>query len=558
MNKTINIHLAKMPFTLDEKAYQRLKKYLDQLNVLFENTQGKEEIIEDIEMRIAELFAEHKQQKEEVITDEIVQAVIDTLGAPEEFVDETEQEKNTQPLGTRKLYRDTDDRFIGGVAGGMSHYFGIESVWIRLLFLLLLFSSIGGIVLIYILLWILIPEAVTTADKLKMRGEPVNVGNIKKKIKEELDQVSDTVKGVDYENLGDKVKEKSKTLFDLLVKALNVLLKLIRVVVGVLLIFWSSMSIIALIISVFIGTIFTSFIPDELLFQSTMYDIPFPLLITTIVLLAGIPFVFLFSLGSRLLSYRKNIMGRSTQLFLGGIWFVALLAIITLAIIESESKAITYEIRNQQSWASQTKDTLRLQRNNPIEAAETTTYFNNERIITEGGQQFRFGDRIRLDIEQNTNDSIQMVTIKSAKGWSQDKAQNRAESIEHGVDFYDGTFLIDQYWRTALENKSAGQKIKLRLKIPEGQHVWIDEEWGNYLDKKIPNDQNYSRYNIGGHLWKMEDKQLKCQDCNHFQGEAKVDENGLEMDIKNKGNTKSIHVNLNEDGLQITTEGNEK
>ena len=558
MNKTINIHLAKMPFTLDEKAYQRLKKYLDQLNVLFENTQGKEEIIEDIEMRIAELFAEHKQQKEEVITDEIVQAVIDTLGAPEEFVDETEQEKNTQPLGTRKLYRDTDDRFIGGVAGGMSHYFGIESVWIRLLFLLLLFSSIGGIVLIYILLWILIPEAVTTADKLKMRGEPVNVGNIKKKIKEELDQVSDTVKGVDYENLGDKVKEKSKTLFDLLVKALNVLLKLIRVVVGVLLIFWSSMSIIALIISVFIGTIFTSFIPDELLFQSTMYDIPFPLLITTIVLLAGLPFVFLFSLGSRLLSYRKNIMGRSTQLFLGGIWFVALLAIITLAIIESESKAITYEIRNQQSWASQTKDTLRLQRNNPIEAAETTTYFNNERIITEGGQQFRFGDRIRLDIEQNTNDSIQMVTIKSAKGWSQDKAQNRAESIEHGVDFYDGTFLIDQYWRTALENKSAGQKIKLRLKIPEGQHVWIDEEWGNYLDKKIPNDQNYSRYNIGGHLWKMEDKQLKCQDCNHFQGEAKVDENGLEMDIKNKGNTKSIHVNLNEDGLQITTEGNEK
>ena len=558
MNKTINIHLAKLPFTLDEKAYQRLKKYLDQLNVLFENTQGKEEIIEDIEMRIAELFAEHKQQKEEVITDEIVQAVIDTLGAPEEFVDETEQEKNTQPLGTRKLYRDTDDRFIGGVAGGMSHYFGIESVWIRLLFLLLLFSSIGGIVLIYILLWILIPEAVTTADKLKMRGEPVNVGNIKKKIKEELDQVSDTVKGVDYENLGDKVKEKSKTLFDLLVKALNVLLKLIRVVVGVLLIFWSSMSIIALIISVFIGTIFTSFIPDELLFQSTMYDIPFPLLITTIVLLAGIPFVFLFSLGSRLLSYRKNIMGRSTQLFLGGIWFVALLAIITLAIIESESKAITYEIRNQQSWASQTKDTLRLQRNNPIEAAETTTYFNNERIITEGGQQFRFGDRIRLDIEQNTNDSIQMVTIKSAKGWSQDKAQNRAESIEHGVDFYDGTFLIDQYWRTALENKSAGQKIKLRLKIPEGQHVWIDEEWGNYLDKKIPNDQNYSRYNIGGHLWKMKDKQLKCQDCNHFQGEAKVDENGLEMDIKNKGNTKSIHVNLNEDGLQITTEGNEK
>ena len=558
MNKTINIHLAKMPFTLDEKAYYRLKKYLDQLNVLFEKTEGKEEILEDIEVRIAELFAEHKQQKEEIITDEIVRAVIDTLGAPEEFVDETEQEKNAQPLRTRKLYRDTDDRFIGGVAGGMSHYFGIESVWIRLLFLLLLFSSIGGIVFIYILLWILIPEAVTTADKLKMRGEPVNVGNIKKKIKEELDQVSDTVKGVDYENLGDKVKEKSKTIFDLGLKGLNIMLKLIRVVVGVLLIFWSSMSIIALIISVFIGTIFTSFIPHELLTQSTTYDIPLPILITTIVLLAGIPFVFLFSLGSRLLSYRKNIMGRSTQLFLGGIWFVALLAIITLAIIESESKAITFETRNQQSWASQPQDTLRLQRNNPIEAAETTTYFNDERIITKDGQQFRFGDRIRLNIVQNTNDSIQLVTIKSAKAWSQDKAQFRAENIEHEVDFYDGTFLIDQYWRTALENKSAGQKIKLRLKIPEGKYVWIDDEWAKYLDRKIPNDQNYSRYNLAGHLWKMEDKQLVCHDCKHFEGAAKIDENGVEMDIKNRGNTKSIHVNLNEDGLQITTEEKEK
>ena len=210
MNKAANIHLAQTLFSIDEIAYSRLKKYLDQLERLFKNTEGAKDILEDIEARIAELFTDLKKDERYVISVEDVEKVIDTLGTPEDLAGEDAEQDSPSPSQPKKLFRDPDDRFIGGVAGGLSHYVGLDSVWIRLILLILFFSSVGGVVLVYILLWILVPEAKTTAEKLTMKGEPVNVSNIKKKIREELDQVSEKVKDVDYENMGSQLKKNPK------------------------------------------------------------------------------------------------------------------------------------------------------------------------------------------------------------------------------------------------------------------------------------------------------------------------------------------------------------
>ena len=213
MNKTTNIHLAQTLFSLDENAYFLLKNYLDNLERLFKNTEGVKDIIEDIEARIAELFTGTKKDGLYVISIEDVEQVIETLGAPEDLAGEEEtNETSSSYNGPKKLFRDPDDRFLGGVAGGLSNYVGLDSVWIRLILLILFFSSVGGVVLVYVLLWIFIPEAKTTSDKLMMKGEPVNVSNIKKKIKEEIDHVGDKVKDVDYENLGNQIK-KSQNIF---------------------------------------------------------------------------------------------------------------------------------------------------------------------------------------------------------------------------------------------------------------------------------------------------------------------------------------------------------
>ena len=207
MNKATNIHLAQTLFSIDENAYMLLKNYLDKLERLFKNTEGAKDILEDIEARMAELFSELKKDDRYVISIEDVEKVIDTLGSPEDLAGEDAEQAAPTPNRPKKLFRDPDDRFIGGVAGGLSHYVGLDSIWIRLIFLILFFSSVGGVFLVYLLLWILVPEAKTTAEKLMMKGEPVNVSNIKKKIKEELEQVSEKVKDVDYQNMGDQLKK---------------------------------------------------------------------------------------------------------------------------------------------------------------------------------------------------------------------------------------------------------------------------------------------------------------------------------------------------------------
>ena len=125
-----------------------------------------------------------------MISEQNVKDVIETLGTPEDIADEDFVEENTKSESQKKLYRDSENRIIGGVASGLGHFFGIERVWIRLIIILLILSSVGGIIFIYILLWAIVPEANTTAEKLRMKGKPVNISNIEKKIKEGLEPSS--------------------------------------------------------------------------------------------------------------------------------------------------------------------------------------------------------------------------------------------------------------------------------------------------------------------------------------------------------------------------------
>ncbi|WP_317045341.1 PspC domain-containing protein [Formosa algae] len=191
MNKTVNINLAGTFFHIDEDAYQKLQRYLDAIKRSFTDSQGRSEILADIEARIAELFNERVKHDKQVISSKEVEDVIAIMGQPEDYLvdDEIfEDEPKAKPLfkASKKLYRDTSNSYIGGVASGLAHYLGIDSIWVRLIWVLLTFGSAGTFILIYILFWILVPEAVTTAEKLTMTGEPVNISNIEKKLKKGL------------------------------------------------------------------------------------------------------------------------------------------------------------------------------------------------------------------------------------------------------------------------------------------------------------------------------------------------------------------------------------
>lgn len=196
MKKTITINIAANAFFIDDDAYEVLKKYQQKLDDWFRTREGGTEIINDIEARMAELFAQRINPKTGVITLSMVEEVISIMGQPEDFFgDEAEEKANAEPAGfagyhTRKrLYRDLDNKVLGGVCGGIAAYFNIDPVLVRVIFAILPFLSFGVIIPVYLVLWIAIPAAITTTQRLEMRGENITVSNIEKAIKEQYENV---------------------------------------------------------------------------------------------------------------------------------------------------------------------------------------------------------------------------------------------------------------------------------------------------------------------------------------------------------------------------------
>ena len=186
MNKTVNINLAGIFFHIDEDAYLKLQRYLEAIKRSFTDSQGRSEIISDIEARIAELFSERIQNEKQVIGNKQVEAIISIMGQPEDYLVDDEifedepQQRTYTKARSKKLYRDTETSYVGGVSSGLAHYFGIDAIWVRILWIILVLGFGTGI-LIYILLWILVPEAKTTSEKILMTGENVTISNIEKK-----------------------------------------------------------------------------------------------------------------------------------------------------------------------------------------------------------------------------------------------------------------------------------------------------------------------------------------------------------------------------------------
>jgi phage shock protein PspC (stress-responsive transcriptional regulator) len=190
MKITVSINLGGYSFNIDEDAYAELKMYLRNLELHFAGEESSSEILSDIETRMAELFRTKITGYKQVINIEDVRQAISVLGAPEDISDndgKSSREKFSSP-GYHRMYRDPDNRVIGGVCSGMGAYWNIDPVFVRIIFIAL--SVAGGIgVMVYLILYVVIPEAKTTAQKIEMKGEPVNIHNIKESVKKEFDSV---------------------------------------------------------------------------------------------------------------------------------------------------------------------------------------------------------------------------------------------------------------------------------------------------------------------------------------------------------------------------------
>jgi phage shock protein PspC (stress-responsive transcriptional regulator) len=183
MNEIKHIHLGRQSFTISVEAYKELHEYLDAIKA---QVGKKADVVDEVEMRMAELLEERGIHDDKVVLPEDIQFLKEQLGEPHDFKDEddevdAESEKQTSEAGQKRLFRDGDRAMFAGVAAGLAAFFGLDVTIVRLIFILLtLFGGSG--VLIYIILWLIVPEARTSSERLQMRGKAVTVDSLKEVI----------------------------------------------------------------------------------------------------------------------------------------------------------------------------------------------------------------------------------------------------------------------------------------------------------------------------------------------------------------------------------------
>ncbi len=349
MKKTININLAGFVFYIDEDAYEALQKYLNNIRTYLGNTEGREEIIDDIESRIAELFSEKQKQ---VITLNEVNEVIEVMGQPEDYMSEEEpEEKTAGQQSNKRLYRDPDSTVLGGVCSGVGHYLNIDAVWIRLIFLAMIWSGVS--ILFYFILWAIIPKAETTAQKLEMKGKAATFSNIEDYVRKGYENVKDDFKNVDFKGAGEKAKQGASgffaflgelisKLFSALGKLLNFIANILGKLLGVIILITTVALIIVLTVSFIIGSFIDINIGNDLLvlpgfefigpdwggpFHPIWYHI-------SMILTFGIPAFSLLLFALQLLFKNMGRLSGSIKIGLLAVWMISLVSFIVLSLTQ--------------------------------------------------------------------------------------------------------------------------------------------------------------------------------------------------------------------------------
>ncbi|UCE70403.1 MAG: PspC domain-containing protein [Flavobacteriaceae bacterium] len=573
MNKTVNINLANMLFHIDENAYQKLLRYLEAIKRSFAGTKGSDEIIADIEARIAELFFEKMENERQVITMKEVDEVITIMGQPEDYhIDEEIFEDGPAASTTgrrqrvKKLYRDIDRKYIGGVCAGLEHYLGLDALWIRLIFLFLAIFAGGFGFIAYIILWILVPEAASTAQKLDMTGEPVNISNIERKVKEGFDEVADKVRSVDYEKVGDQVKKGGKTFFDTLGDVIMFLFKVIGKFIGILLIIIGAATLIGLFIALFtFGIIDVVHIPGvNLIGMVNSTEAPVWLVSVLIFFALGIPFFFLMYLGLRILVSNLKSIGNIAKFSLLGLWLISIITLAVLGVKQASAHAYTGSVSERDTLAlTAAPDTLRIQfRDSEFSDGPSAIVGSMEIRYDDQDNALLFSDDILMDIRMSEDSVLSMRVRKDADGSSYQDARLRAGEIRYNYALTGNTLLLDDHFTTDVDNKIRDQEVRLTLFIPEGTVLSFNSGARDYMGRRTRYDQEMYRKRIVNYTWQMgPDGTLQCLNCppdtdeEDGNGHIIIDEDGVDIDLKDDQD--SFEMKINEDGIRVRAKEND-
>jgi phage shock protein PspC (stress-responsive transcriptional regulator) len=513
MNKTIIININGIVFHIEEDAYEVLRVYMTEVKRHFAYSPDSEEIVGDIENRLAEMFSERlaKDNKQVVVLQD-VQEVTAQMGNASDFDVEEDEPVYTAAnessfKQSKKLFRDMDDRIIGGVCAGVGHYFDIEPRWMRLITLLMFFFGGTGLML-YIILWIVMPKAATRADKMAMKGEPINLQNFKKNFDEEVENVRHGIKRAHHE---------ARPAIDKFGRFLSTIGKIFIKIIGGFILFIGAMTLLGLIIGLlsFLGLWQageTGPFPNNLINPEYKSALSFGVFVSLF-----IPIVALLLFAIRVLFNRKVVTrtGAFAMLiiWLGGLGLAAYYGIKTgIDFNEEASFSQVTDIKPSEVYYLKLNSEKYLSRQDSLDYKIDSSDFKGRIIINGRSHNFNY-DNIDLIIEKAAVDKPTLTQEFSAKGPDFESALTNARNIKYQVRQTDSVLQFDRNMYIGKNALFRDQQMTLILRVPNNTRLKIEGNLNRYLqDHKLRECQPDDSSDDFLSEWIMTDDGLKCKD----------------------------------------------
>lgn len=591
MKQVININFQGRVVPIEVSAFDQLKAYTESLNRFFEGEEGKEEIINDIENRIGELFQERLKAGATCITEEDVQAIIRNMGRPEDFESDhtaadaasaagpsqskTDEQQSQQHSGPKKLFRDENDKVIGGVCSGLGNYFGIDVAVVRIIFVILAISFGFGIIpylvlwiavpssatteigslrkklyrdsdnklvagvcsglgnyfginawipralflipflsfafrdndfhffrfgfspgslIVYIILWMVLPEAITTSEKLEMKGEKVDMNSIKNSIKGEMQGLQERVQKFGKE-AGDFAKEKGKTMSSEMNTAVRRsgrsfgdIIALLFKIVAYFILGCVGFAVLAALFALAIFSIGVFPLKDFLLTDGWQNILAWG----TLIFFIAVPIIGILTwVIRRIARVRRNnkfLSWSFTALWVIG--WICLFALISL--VGRDFSSSNHFSEQNVTLTNPTVHKLEITAVSPGTKIYKNTWLNFEPF--EGfSEDTVFVKNIEVQIAKSPNDSFKVTMVKLARGSNKRNADKLAEKIEVNIYQQDSLLIMDRGIPINRTDKFRNQKIVLTIYVPVGNNVRIDKSigWANNVGFSGPWGENW-------------------------------------------------------------------
>ncbi|MGB4843489.1 MAG: PspC domain-containing protein [Ferruginibacter sp.] len=656
MKQVININFQGRVVPIEVSAFDLLKNYTESLSRHFENEEGKDEIINDIESRIGELFQERLTKGATCITDDDVNAIIKSMGRPEEFeamgdmpaepsaASSSDKSQSTgsssgTSTGSKRLFRDENDKVLGGVCSGLANYFNIDVVVTRIIFVILLFSGIGfltyiimwvavpssattqiggtrkklfrdpdekliagvcsgignyfGInawiprvlfllpflsfisrwghwggfwdfgdilrftfsptsLIVYIILWIVIPEALTTSEKLEMKGEKVDMNSIKASVMGEMKGAGKKAEKFAKEASGvisEKATEVAGDVKSFTKRNRSGLGNVIAMIAKIFAYFIIGCVVFALVVGLFaLAVASIGLFPLKDFIIHNDYQNMFAW--GTLLFFIAAPIIAIITWLIRKIAGSKS-NGKMLAFTFSSLWVIGWVCVILL--ISSISRDFSYNSKtlteNEIALVNPAVEKMEITAVSPLEKYKRSRFLTFEPF--EGIQEdTAFVNNVDVRILKSNTDSFRVTVIKMATGRSRTIAENNAAAIQYSGTQKDSVLFLDKGIAVNKTDKFRNQRVILTIYVPVGKKIKVDRSvsWFNnvHIGRNWNNDDWYYDSDDDAHDWKTGVDYIMKDDGRLY------DMNGKPSSRRSS----RTEININSSGVEILTDDN--